>query len=201
MTELPLFQLTEAELVAQKALEAYKGTAFEQPLRSAFQKLQAATGSANISVSWEDFDSAISFRQFAAYLPDATIFSELAKAIRNEEAVEFGYKKLDAKAFEKRTVEPWHLACVSGQWYLLGRDRSRKARRIFVLARMRRVSRTAQKFSNPKPTGPLIERLFRNSFQIWQSENAELEKIVLRFSGRAAQLVRERNWHFSAPSQ
>jgi predicted DNA-binding transcriptional regulator YafY len=90
ITELPLFQLTEAELVsifvAQKALEAYKGTAFEQPLRTAFQKLQAATGSANISVSWEDLDSAISFRQFAAYLPDAGVFSELAKAIQNKEA-------------------------------------------------------------------------------------------------------------------
>ena len=74
MTELPLFQLTEAELVsvfvAQKALEAYRGTAFEQPLRTAFQKLQAATGSANISVSWEELDSAISFRHFGAYLPD-----------------------------------------------------------------------------------------------------------------------------------
>jgi hypothetical protein len=38
ITDLPLFQLTEAELisifVAQKALEAYKGTAFEQPLRT-----------------------------------------------------------------------------------------------------------------------------------------------------------------------
>lgn len=46
-TDLPLFQLTEAELVsvfvAQKALEAYRGTPFEQPLRTAFQKLQAAT--------------------------------------------------------------------------------------------------------------------------------------------------------------
>jgi proteasome accessory factor B len=119
INELPLFQLTEAELVsvfvAQKALEAYKGTAFEQPLRSAFQKLRAATGSANISVSWEDLDSAISFRQFSAYLPDATVFSELSKAIGDEEAVEFGYKKLDAKAFEKRAVELWHLACVSGQ--------------------------------------------------------------------------------------
>jgi proteasome accessory factor B len=205
ITELPLFQLTEAELVsvfvAQKALEAYKGTAFEQPLRTAFQKLQAATGSANISVSWEDFDSAISFRHFAAYLPDATIFSELAKTIRDEEAVEFGYKKLDAKAYEKRTVEPWHLACVSGQWYLLGYDRNRKACRIFVLARMRRVSRTEQKFSNPRPAGAEIQRLFRNSFQIWRSENAELQNIVLRFSGRAAQLVRERNWHASQQIQ
>jgi proteasome accessory factor B len=205
MTELPLFQLTEAELVsifvAQKALEAYKGTAFEQPLRTAFHKLQAATGAANISVSWEDFDSAISFRQFAAYLPDATVFSELAKAIRNEEAVEFGYKKLDAKAFEKRTVEPWHLACVSGQWYLLGHDRIRKARRIFVLARMQKLTEIGRKFSNPKPAGAEIQRLFRNSFQIWQNKNTTLEQIVLRFSGRAAQLVRERNWHSSQQIQ
>lgn len=205
ITDLPLFQLTEAELVsvfvAQKALEAYKGTAFEQPLRTAFQKLQAATGTANVSVSWEDFGSAISFQHFGAYLPDATIFSEIAKAIQNKEVVEFGYRKLDAKAFEKRMVEPWHLACVSGQWYLLGYDRNRKARRIFVLARMRKVSRTTHKFSNPRPAGAEIQRLFRNSFQIWQSENADLEQIVLRFSGRAAQLVRERNWHSSAPSQ
>jgi predicted DNA-binding transcriptional regulator YafY len=205
MTELPPFQLTEAELVsvfvAQKALEAYKGTAFEQPLRTAFQKLQAVTVSANVSVSWKDFDSVISFRQFGAYLPVVTIFSELAQAIRNEEVVEFGYKKLDAKAYERRTVDPWHLAWVSGQWYLLGHDRTRKARRIFVLARMRRVSRTAHKFSNPRTAGAEIQRLFRNSFQIWQSENAELERIVLRFSGRAAQLVRERNWHSSQQIQ
>ena len=66
MTDLPLFQLTESELVcifvAQKALEAYKGTAFEQPLRTAFQKLQAATNSSasKVSISWEDLDSAIS---------------------------------------------------------------------------------------------------------------------------------------------
>jgi hypothetical protein len=55
---------------------------------------------------------------------------------------------------------------------------------------MQKVSETGRKFSNPKPAGPEIQRLFRNSFQIWQSENADLEQIVLRLSGRAAQLVR-----------
>jgi predicted DNA-binding transcriptional regulator YafY len=114
--------------------------------------------------------------------------------------VEFGYKKLDAKGFEKRTVEPWHLACVSGQWYLLGHDWTRKARRIFVLARMRRVSPTEQRFSNPRPGAGEIQRLF-NSFQIWQSEKVDLEQIILRFSGRAARLVRERNWHASQQIQ
>jgi predicted DNA-binding transcriptional regulator YafY len=204
ITDLPLFQLTESEIVsvfvAQKALEAYRGTPFEQPLRTAFQKLQAAISNpgARVSISWEDLGSSISFRHFDAYLPDMTIFAKLTKAIQTEEVVEFDYKKLDAKAFEKRRVEPWHLACVSGQWYLLGYDSSRGARRIFVLGRMQNVSVTGLEFSNPKSGDKDIQQLFQNSFQIWQSENARLEEIVLRFSGRAAQLVRERNWH---PSQ
>src|ERR1700721_238790 len=68
MTDLPLFQLTECELVsifiAQKALEAYKGTAFEQPLRTAFQKLQAATNGPGTKLSpiGEAWDPAIFFR-------------------------------------------------------------------------------------------------------------------------------------------
>jgi predicted DNA-binding transcriptional regulator YafY len=231
MTDLPLFRLTESELVsifvAQKALEAYKGTAFEKPLRTAFQKLQAATNNpgTKVSISWDDLDSAISFRHFGAYLPDATIFTEMAKAIQNEGVVEFEYKKLDAKAYEKRTrggclrsgdaaasvrrrsrasarfssVEPWHLACVSGQWYLLGYDQTREARRIFVLARMRNVCSAKRLFSSPRPGDGDIQKLFQNSFQIWQTEDAKLLQIVLCFSGRAAQLVRGRNWHPSQP--
>jgi len=165
-------------LLAQKALEAYKGTAFEQPLRTAFQKLQAATNSpgTKVSISWEDLDSAISFRHFEAYLPDAKIFSDMAKAIQNEEVVEFGYKKLAAKAYEKRTVEPWHLACVSGQWYLLGYDQTREARRIFVLARMRNVCPAKRQFSASRPGDADIQKLFQNSFQIWQTDEAKLQQ-------------------------
>ena len=87
---------------------------------------------------------------------------------------------------------------MSGQWYLLGYDTGREARRIFVLGRMQNVSAISRTFSHPRPSDADIRELFQNSFQIWQSENARLERIVLRFSGRAAQLVRERNWH---PSQ
>jgi len=55
--------------------------------------------------------------------------------------------------------------------------------------------------NSPRPGEGAIHRLFRNSFQIWQSENAELEKIVLKFCGRAAQLVSERNRHSSQQIQ
>jgi proteasome accessory factor B len=72
VTDLPLFQLTESKLVsvfvAQKALEAYRGTPFEQPLRTAFQKLQAAASNpgVRVSISWEDLGSSISFRRVSA---------------------------------------------------------------------------------------------------------------------------------------
>jgi predicted DNA-binding transcriptional regulator YafY len=104
-TDLPLFQLTEAELVsvfvAQKALEAYRGTPFEQPLRTAFQKLQAATSNpgVKVSISWEDLGSSISFRHFDVHLPDMTIFANMAKAIQTEEVVEFDYKKARSQSF------------------------------------------------------------------------------------------------------
>ena len=66
---------------------------------------------------------------------------------------------------------------------------------------MHKVSRINQKLSNPRPGEGEIQRLFRDSFQIWQTETAELEQIVLRFSGQAAQLVRERIWHASQQIQ
>ena len=63
---------------------------------------------------------------------------------------------------------------------------------------MRNVCSAKRAFSALRPGEADIQKLFQNSFQIWQSEDAKLLKIVLCFSGRAAQLVRERNWH---PSQ
>jgi predicted DNA-binding transcriptional regulator YafY len=72
-------------------------------------------------------------------------------------------------------------------------------RELLLLSSFERA--IAHKLSNPRPAGAEIQRLFRNSFQIWHSENADLEQITLRFSGRAAQLVRERNWRSSQQIQ
>jgi predicted DNA-binding transcriptional regulator YafY len=142
-----------------------------------------------LSVSWTDIDSAFSFHQFDAYLPDASTFDTLSKAITRSQIIEFDYKKLGARNYEKRTV------VVCGQWYFLAHDLKRSARRVFVLARMRKVERTSRSFEKPGPE--TLEDLFKNSFQIWQSENNKIYEIALQFDSFAAQLVRERTWHSS----
>jgi predicted DNA-binding transcriptional regulator YafY len=204
VTDLPLFHLNEAELVslfvAQKALEAYKGTVFEQPLRNGFQKLQAASNAGDnkaISVTWEELDRAISFRQFNGSLPDLQTFDTVTAAIREQRTIRFEYRKLRATRHENRSIEPWHLACVSGQWYLFGHDLKRDATRVFVLARMRNAEKNANRFELPEA----VSELFKNSFQIWQTENAQIHEIRLRFDSFAAQLVRERTWHTSQSIQ
>jgi len=87
--------------VAQEALEAYKGRAVRRPIGRAICRRSVRTTAsdllseaarsnqgASVSVSWHDLDSGISFRHFGGYLPNVTIFSKIAQAIRNEEVVE-----------------------------------------------------------------------------------------------------------------
>ena len=50
-------------------------------------------------------------------------------------------------------------------------------------------------------TRPSPSFISRSWLWSWTGGNADLEQIVLRFSGRAAQLVRERNWHSSQQIQ
>jgi proteasome accessory factor B len=113
----PMVELSEAELVsvfvAQKALVQYKGTPFEHPLRSAFEKLVSGLDG-KITLSWNDLDAFISFRSFEIVPADLSTFQVVSEAVRLSKVLVFEYKKLNSSKFEPRRVEPYHLACVLG---------------------------------------------------------------------------------------
>jgi proteasome accessory factor B len=193
----PMVELSEAELisvyVAQKALMQYKGTPFEHPLRSAFDKLVSGLDG-KITLSWDDLDSFISFRNFEIVPTDLKTFQVVSEAVRKSCVLEFEYKKLNASSFEKRTVEPYHLACIQNQWYCFGHDINRREMRTFVLARMRNAVGTGQTFTKSKKFS-LREHL-KDSLGVFSAKGKH--NIRIRFDKFAAQLVRERVWH---PSQ
>jgi len=193
----PMVELSEAELisvyVAQKALMQYKGTPFEHPLRSAFDKLVSGLDG-KITLSWDDLDSFISFRSFEIVPTDLKTFQVVSEAVRKSCVLEFEYKKLNASSFEKRTVEPYHLACIQNQWYCFGHDINRREMRTFVLARMRNAVGTGQTFTKSKKFS-LREHL-KDSLGVFSAKGKH--NIRIRFDKFAAQLVRERVWH---PSQ
>ncbi len=104
-----MVELSEAELisvyVAQKALTQYKGTPFEHPLRSAFEKLVSGLDG-KITLSWDDLDAFISFRNFEIVPADLKTFRVVSEAVRKSAALEFEYKKLNAPPLKSALLSP-----------------------------------------------------------------------------------------------
>lgn len=190
----PLVDLTEAEIVsvfiAQKALVAHRGTPFEEPLRSAYQKL-ASSLNGRISVPWADLGNSVSFRTYQSTLMELGTFQTVGIAVRHSNVLRFGYKKLGASRHSKREVEPYHLACIQGQWYAIAYDRDRKDWRNFVLSRMVHAEALAENFGRERPFD--IDTYLRGSLGIFQGKG--MHRIQLEFDAWAAQLIRERAWH------
>ena len=76
-------QITEGELfalvVAEKALQQYRGTSFEKPLFSAIKKMEQSLPD-TISLNLAEWEQTISFRTSAEPILDLKIFDTLAKA-------------------------------------------------------------------------------------------------------------------------
>lgn len=60
----------------------------------------------------------------------------IGEAVARRQRVKFGYHTVDAQRTEQRTVRPYGLGLVEGNWYLVGYDEGRKAERQFRLDRI-----------------------------------------------------------------
>lgn len=193
----PTLQITEGELfallVAEKALQQYRGTNFEKPLMSAFKKMAASLPD-TVSLHLADWEQTISFRTSAEPILDLEIFDALAKATAQRRQIVLTYRKPGRPDTERRTVDPYHLANINGEWFLFGFDDLRQDLRTFVPARIRAVEETGKHFVCP-PRFSLDQRL-RDSFGV-HSGHGEFE-IRIQFNEIVADYIREKKWH---PSQ
>ena len=192
----PTVHVTEGELlallVAQRALEQYRGTPFHGQLQVAFGKLAAGLRD-RISFSPGDELRAVSFRNIGLGKTDLAVFNTLSGAVLQQHEVTFEYRKPgDAKRTARR-VRPYHLANRENLWYLVGHDLERQALRTFALPRIARVAVTADRFARPTDFSP--EKFFANALGVLGGSGDY--RVVVRFSARVAERVREREWHES----
>ena len=94
---------------------------------------------------------------------------------------------------ESRTVDPYHLANINGEWFLFAFDHARKDIRRFVPARIRAIKSTGKTFERSKKFS--LEKELRDSFGVHSAEG-EFE-VVIRFNPRVADFIREKRWHES----
>jgi proteasome accessory factor B len=196
VSSFPTMQITEGEIfalvVAEKALQQYRGTSFEKPLLSAIKKMEQALPD-TISLNLADIGQTISFRTRAEPILNLEVFDTLAKAVAQRQQLELHYRKPGQPA-EKRIVDAYHLANINGEWYLFAFDHARKDLRTFVPARIQSVKPTGEFFERTQKFS--LEKRLRDSFGVHSGEG-EFD-VVIRFNARAADYIREKKWH---PSQ
>ena len=193
----PTLQISEGELfallVAEKALQQYRGTSFERPLLSAFKKISASLP-ATISLNLAEWEQTISFRTSATPLLNLEVFDALARATARHQQVELSYRKPGQASAENRLVDPYHLANINGEWFLFAFDHRRADLRTFAPSRIRAVKPTGQQFRPPRKFS--LDQRLRDSFGVHSGQGDFA--IRVRFTEFAADYIREKQWH---PSQ
>jgi predicted DNA-binding transcriptional regulator YafY len=195
VSSFPLLRVTEKELVAffiaEKALEQYEGTRLGSVLRQALAKLTAGLEEP-VSFSWQELEGAFSLRSVGVAPSDARIFQTIASALLDGKEVEFDYRGLRDPQWKRRRVQPYHLANLEKQWYLIGFDRLRNDLRTFALSRMRDVRKTRFRFRRPEQFS--LSSFLGQSFGVFRPSGPPVE-VRLRFESTGARLARERLWH------
>ena len=192
----PNLQITEGELfaliVAEKALQQYRGTSFEKPLLSAIRKMEQSLPN-TISLNLASLEQTISFRTRAEPILNLEVFDQLSRAAAQRQQIGLVYRKPGQAKAEARLVDPYHLANINGEWYLFAYDHARKDIRTFAPTRIQSVTPTGKTF--PRPERFSLEKRLRNSFGVHAGEGAY--EVVIRFNDRVADYIREKKWHES----
>ena len=200
VTHFPSIDVSEGEIVAlfvaQKALEQYRGTSFEKPLRTAFEKITEGLQE-RIGLGLGDVELAISFRGLGGSVSDLQLFDVVSRAVMGSKELEFEYKKLGSLEYKKRLVQPYHLGSVENQWYLFAFDLDRDDFRTFALPRMLGVKNTRKRFRRRPDFS--IGKYLGDSFGVFKGTSRYVVRI--HFDAFASSLVSERQWHSSQKLQ
>lgn len=190
---LPDVQMTEGEvlalMVADKALSAYRGTECEELLRQLLEKATLALGEVR-TVNPQKLAEAYSFLHTsppARVRPD--VFAAIERAIRTRETLDVEYHTQYRKETGRRKLDPYHLANVDGDWFLLAWCHRREEVRTFKPARIREAVPTGEQFS-PRPFDP--EEFLRTKIGTMAGE--KVFQAVVRFDATLAEHVLERDW-------
>jgi proteasome accessory factor B len=196
VSAFPGIQISEGELVAlvvaEKALQQYRGTSFEKPLLSALRKMEQSLPD-TISISLSEVEQTISFRMRAEPILDLEIFDALAKATAARRQLALTYRKAGQQQSEQRVIDPYHFANINGEWFLFAFDHLRKDIRTFIPARIKAVRQTGKTFARSESFS--LEKRLRGSFGVHAGDGEY--QVVVRFNEKVADYVREKKWHES----
>jgi predicted DNA-binding transcriptional regulator YafY len=193
---LPGMIVTEGELLAfflsMEISKRFLGSNLESPLRSAVDKI-SKTVKGSVSIDVETLRSHYTFSGPALMTMNEQAIMDIHHAITNHQCLWMRYYTASRGEITERTVEPYHLSNIRGDWYLIAFDRLRKEYRNFLVGRIDDWELTSQKFQ-PDPNFS-VKDWMGSAFHA--ERGGELTDVTIKFNPLTARYIRERNWHSS----
>jgi proteasome accessory factor B len=195
---MPLVRLSRGELVALMLTEqlwrSCRGTPFARDVALALEKLVEAAPE-EVSVDPAELLSAISVMPGTATPVNPKVFATLAEAVEDRKTLDLDYWSAERGERTRRQVDPYHMALIDGDWFLIGHCHLRGEVRMFAAQRVRAVTLLKEQFE--RPTEFAAEEYLRGSYRSVRGDGTVYE-VRLKFGPKAAARVREKLWH---PSQ
>lgn len=187
--------LSEGELFTVSTvlplLEQYRNTPLEASFKSVITKITAMLPD-EVSV-----DSSFLTKEFSFIsdpLPEISeeIFINVFKSVKSRLTLIFDYRNLTQQEYSKKSVDPYHVVCQKGNWYIIARDNEKDQIRVYALSRMKNLTCTETQFNIPEDFS--IEKYIDEDYGIWINTGAPME-IELLFEKSINTLILEKVWH------
>jgi predicted DNA-binding transcriptional regulator YafY len=191
---LPGIIVTEGELMAfflsVAVAKSYLGTGLEETLRSAVDKI-ARNVKGSISVDLDTLRSHYSFSAPTLLTANEQALLDLHHAIAGSKRVWMRYYTASRDEHTERTVHPYHLSNIRGDWYLIAFDELRNGIRNFSVGRIEEWALLNDKFKRDPEFS--IAKYMGTAFQA--ERGGDSVEVEIRFTSQAARYVREKHWH------
>jgi predicted DNA-binding transcriptional regulator YafY len=169
----------------------YLGTTFEAPLRSAVLKL-AASLPTSVQVDLDQLADNYSFGTGATATVDPYLLMALDRAFRDHRPCDVTYFTPSRNALTERTLHPYRLHNVRGDWQLIAFDSYRGRVLTFAVERIRRWTvRHGERFD-------WLEGFSLDAYLASQFISERVDEpitFVIWFDPYQAHYIRERHWH------
>ena len=190
---LPSLSLTESDLfaicIAEQALRQYKDTPLYGRLKKIFSKIEEALPQKASILTSSSFP--VTFLHRGQTVIDTDIWEEISTCLKNNYSVLLHYKKPGNANTSERLVDPFTLIAYQGEWYLAGHCHLRGKTLTFALSRIKHAAQTKKKVTHCVPDNLMDE--LNSNFGIFSSEGKM--QVTIRFTGKAADIIKERLWH------
>ena len=188
-------QVTEGELFSiallDQLLEQYRNTPLEVNLRNIFRKIVQCLPS-EVTVDSSFLAENTTFRPDQTVKMEENVFHKVFSALKSRTTLKFDYRPLQKTSFMTRYLDPYHVVCQKGSWYIMGFCHDKKDVRVFNFNRMKNVSETKESFEIPVDFNPDV--YFDKEIGVWLSAR---QKYTVDFlvSPEIGTFALERSWN------